>query len=160
MSYFGQYVGEYPGNWWGAAIAPPPPPPVQQSRGGYGPRRRRPKQREFDDELRTKEDIRQRILAMIAPSAEAAVVVTRGNVVAVLPDEGSQIALPVPPAFNAAEVAQMVVEQLNAFGVGAERARTAEAQARARALVDAFIAEQERRTRKRRREEEWLLLMN
>jgi hypothetical protein len=161
MSYFGQFLGEYPGKWWGGVIAPPPPPPVEETSRGYAPRRRRAKQREFDDDRRTREMVRKLIRQIVDPSTESAqVVASSSNVVAVLPDAGRQVAVPVPPDFSAAEVATIVVEQLMAMGVEAERVRSAGAQARARALVDAFIAEQERRTRKRRREEEWLLLMN
>ncbi len=137
----------------------PPPPVDEESRGGYV-RRRRARQREFDEERRVRAELRKLVARAVEPIDEPVqVVASAGNVVAVVPDHAG-VAIPVPADFSVAEVARIVVDQLTAMGLEAERTRAVEAQMRARAIVDAHVAAQERLRVRRRREEEWLLLMD
>ena len=72
------------GTSWGGAWAtawgggsPPPPPPAVETRGGYGPPTKR-KQRDFDEERREREQLREQIEAAVAPlKAKKAEVVQR-----------------------------------------------------------------------------------
>lgn len=154
MSFFGLTFGEYPGDWWGRAVEPAP---VVQLRGGYGPeKRRKRKQREFDEERGAREALRRFIERALEPIDAAAEVVTTTEAVAVLPRKGESIALPVPPAFSASVVTDLVMSVLRDNAVQAERVRTAAAQERARLEVQRALEQ----LRKRRREEEWLLLMD
>ena len=154
MSYFGLAFGEYPGAWWGRAVQPAP---VELLRGGYGPvKRRKRKQREFDEERNDREALRRFIERVLEPIETEAEVVTTAEAVAVLPSRGEGVALPVPPAFSAAVVTDAVMSVLRDNAVRAERVRTAEARERARLEVERVMAQ----IRRRRREEEWLLLMD
>lgn len=154
MSYFGLAFGEYPGAWWGRAVQPVAP---VELRGGYGPdKRRKRKQREFDEERSNREELRRFIERVLQPIDTEAEVVTTTEAVAVLPRRGEGIALPVPPAFSAAAVTDAVMSVLRDNAVQAERVRTAEARERARLEVERVMEQ----IRRRRREEEWLLLMD
>jgi len=133
------------------------PAPVELLRGGYGPvKRRKRKQREFDEERSNREELRRFIERVLEPIETEAEVVTTTDAVAVLPRRGEGVALPVPPAFSAAVVTDAVMSVLRDNAVRAERVRTAEARERARLEVERVMAQ----IRRRRREEEWLLLMD
>lgn len=127
--------------------------------GGWAPeKRRRPKQREFE-----RDQLRELIVQKLEPVAGPAEVVEEPEQVTVRPAAGPAISIPVPPAFDAAEVARMVSLALARGAVrqapdpvDATAAQDRAAEERAAATVR---AELERIRRRRRQDEELLLLM-
>lgn len=138
---------------------PPPPPPVLEIRGGDDAPRRR-KQREFEDERRERAQLKELITQVVegVSDAPAAQVVTQeaGEGVVLVPKGAPAVAILVPPAFDAAEVARMLAQALNEAGVRVREARSKAA--RERLAREAALAMAQ--LRRRRREEEILLLMD
>lgn len=138
--------------------APPPPPPVVEIRGGYGPPKKR-KQREFEDERREREQLKELIVRAIdGVDAKSAQVVTEAQeeAVVLLPRNAPALSILVPPAFDAEEVARMVAQALGEAGIKVREARSQAARERMRREAEIAVA----KLRRRRREEEWLLLMD
>lgn len=123
--------------------------------GSLARRRKKRKQREFEDERRERDELRRFIQRALEPVKESAEVMVLGDAVAVMPRRGPDVALPVPPSFTAGEVSDAVMSVLRDNAVRAERVRTAEARERAKAEVRRMM-EQIRR----RRNDEWLLLLS
>jgi len=130
----------------------PEPVPSGLVTGGWAPeKRRRPKQREFE-----RDQLRELIVQKLEPVAGPAEVVEEPEQVTVRPTAGPAISIPVPPAFDAAEVARMVAGALDQ--VRAIQARAEEGAAQERA-AETVRVELERIRRRRRQDEEMLLLM-
>lgn len=152
-SAWGQSWGLSWGNSWGSQVQPI----VVVTGGGYAPDRRKRKQREFDEEIKDRKALREFIERALTPlETESAEVVAVEDSVAVLPKTGDAIAIPVPPAFNAAYVSRLIMQILQSAKIEAERVRNEQAMAKARQVYAEWLIKQ----RKRQREEEWLLLMN
>jgi hypothetical protein len=134
------------------------PPTVFDSRGGYGPPKKR-KQREFEDEKRQREQLKGLIAQVVdgVDSKSAQVVAEQQDEAVVLvPRNAPALTIPVPPAFDAAEVAKMLSAALTEAGIRVREAKSKAAQERMRLEAEIALA----KLRKRRREEEWLLLMD
>ncbi len=117
--------------------------------GGWAPeKKRRAKQREFE-----LDNLRETIEAAVSPVEGPAEVVQEPRQVTVRPAAGPAVSIPVPPAFDAAEVARMVSA---ALGRAVQAAEEVAAQARA---AETVRLELERLRRRRRQDEELLLLM-
>jgi hypothetical protein len=134
--------------------------------GDIGPgdekrRRKRTKERDalFEAERKAREELRNVIKRAIDPvveKAEPAVISEGTKSIQVLSVDGSRVGIPVPAAFNPAQVAQMVAEALQAAQIQAEHVkRRADAE---RALVMARAHLQ--RIIKRKRDDELLMLMD
>jgi hypothetical protein len=131
--------------------------------GAYG-KPRKAKQREFRDERREREELRLLVEQAVNPiKAKAARVVEveteSGETGIAIVTRTRQTAVPVPPAFDPAEVAAMVASALERAGIEARRVATEQAQRKAIAALEAAIERRARLILKRRREEEILLLM-
>jgi hypothetical protein len=131
--------------------------------GAYG-KPRKVKQREFRDERREREELRLLVEQAVNPiKAKAARVVEveteSGETGVAIVTRTRQTAVPVPPAFDPAEVAAMVASSLERAGIEARRVATEQAQRKAIAALEAAIERRARLILKRRREEEILLLM-
>lgn len=124
-------------------------------RGGYGKDYKKPKQREFNDEVTARKQLRRVIREAIEPVSESAATVLTAQDdkpgVAVVTTSRA-IDIPVPPSFSAAQVARMVAAEL-------ERAEVAVRTQRARAALEKMIADEQARIARLRREEEELLLL-
>ena len=145
---------------WGGGT---PPPPVTVTGGSYG-KPRKAKQREFRDERREREELRLLVEQAVNPiKAKAARVVEveteSGETGIAIVTRTRQTAVPVPPAFDPAEVAAMVASALERAGIEARRVATEQAHRKAIAALEAAIERRARLILKRRREEEILLLM-
>ena len=158
MSYFGLTFGEYPGSWWGTALTPPVPVVLLPTGGGIR-LKRKPRQRDWEQERRDAAALRRFLERLLDPVQENADVVTSDDVVAVLPEKGQKIALAVPAKFSAAQVAQEVMSVLRARALQVEHVRTVQARRQAAEVMEAARHENARRLLKRRRDEEILLLM-
>ena len=128
----------------------PAPEPSGLVTGGWAPekKRRRAKQLEFE-----RDTLRETIEAAVSPVEGPAEVVQEPRQVTVRPAAGPAVSIPVPPAFDAAEVARMVSAALGRVQVQADEVA---AQARA---AETVRLELERLRRRRRQDEELLLLM-
>jgi hypothetical protein len=157
------------GTSWGGAWAtawgggsPPPPPPAVEPRGGYGPPTKR-KQRDFDEERRERDRLREQIEAAVAPlkakKAEVVETAAGGEEGVAILTRRQRIAIPVPASLDAGEVARMVSAALERVGIEARRAESERARQLAAAAFEAEVQERMRRIQRRRREE-WLLLLN
>lgn len=137
----------------------PPPPVVTLPRGGDDAPRRR-KQRSFEEERREREQLKELIARVVdgVADAPAVQVVTQEaeEGVVLVPKGAPAVAIPVPPAFDAAEVARMLSQALSEAGVRIREARSAAARERLAREVERALAQ----LRRRRREEEILLLMD
>lgn len=143
--------------------APPPPPPVISGDGDYV-KPRRLKQRNFKDERREREELRLMIERAVDPirAKSAQVVETEaqdGTAGVAIVTRRMQTAVPVPPAFDPAEVAAMIAAALERIGVETRKIATERARQKSIAALEAAIKERQRLILKRRREEEILLLM-
>lgn len=141
---------------------PAPPPPILADIGPgdeYRKKAQKKRDEEFAREKAERDRLRDMIKQAIDPVVEQAqpVVVARGRrSVQVLSVDGGAIGIPVPPEFNAAEVAAMVAQALENAQIAAQRVqRKAEAE---RALAAARI--EIARIMKRRRDDEFLMLMD
>lgn len=115
--------------------------------------------RSFRREREDRENLRATIERAINPIvATQAKVVTVGDKVAVLTNEGPAAAIPVPPAFDAKAVSVMVASMLEKAGIEAQRVRDAAAKRQAEALMERIRDEYTKRLIKKRRQEELLLL--
>jgi len=137
-------------------------PLVTETRGGYGPPEKR-KQRDFDEERREREQLREQIKAAVAPlkakKAEVVETAAGGEEGVAILTRRQRIAIPVPASLDAGEVARMVSSALERAGIEARKADSERAQ---RLAAEAFELEVQERMRRiqRRRREEWLLLLN
>lgn len=125
-------------------------------RGGYGKDYKKPKQREFTDEVTERKELRRLIREAIDPVKGAPVATVLASQddapgVAVVTAQKT-INIPVPPAFNAEQVSRMVVWELQKKEV-AVRAQ------RARLALEVMVREEQARIARMRREEEELLLL-
>lgn len=146
-------------SFYGPTVTQVSPQPEEQFTGDIGPRvRRKRKQREFDDERLAREELRATIKAAIEPvkdAAQATVLASQQDAdagVAVVAG-GRTVSIPVPPEFNAAQVAQMVAAELERVNVAVRREA-------ARIELETMIREERARIAKRQREDEELLLLS
>lgn len=157
-STWGTSWGSAWGTAWGGGGPPPPPPPLEIRGGDDAPRRR--KQRSFEEERRQREQLKELIAKVVdgVSDAPAAQVVAQeaGEGVVLVPKGAPAVAIPVPPAFDAAEVAKMLAQALSEAGVRVREARSKAARERLAREVERAMAQ----LRRRRREEEILLLMD
>ncbi len=127
---------------------------VVSQRGGYGKDYKKPKQREFEDEVSVRKELRRVIREAIEPVSETATVLAAQSnepgVAIVTPTQSIRIV--VPPSFSAAQVARMVVTEL-------ERAEVAVRTQRAKVALETMIVAERARVARLRREEEELLLL-
>jgi hypothetical protein len=137
-------------------------PLVTETRGGYGPPTKR-KQRDFDEERREREQLREQIQAAVAPlkakKAEVVETAAGGEEGVAILTRRQRIAIPVPASLDAGEVARMVSAALERAGIEARRADSERAQRLAAEVFELEVQERMRRIQRRRREE-WLLLLN
>jgi hypothetical protein len=139
-------------------IVVPLPQPLVVADVGAERRRIKKRDKRFAEEKRERDEAKAQIArAVEGVDAVSAKVVAVEDDVAVLPVTGEVIAIPVPPAFNAAQVAQWVVEQLQVAGVDARQSRALAQRRQAEIALAALAREQARR--RRQREDELLLLM-
>jgi len=138
------------------------PEDVEQPRGGYGPPTKR-KQRDFDEERRERNRLREQIEAAVAPlkakKAEVVETAAGGEEGVAILTRRQRVAIPVPASLDAGEVARMVSAALERAGIQARRAESERARQLAAAAFEAEVQERMRRIQRRRREE-WLLLLN
>ena len=157
------------GTSWGSAWAtawgggsPPPPPPAVETRGGYAPPTKR-KQRDFDEERREREKLREEIEAAVSPlkakKAEVVETAAGGEEGVAILTRRQRIVIPVPASLDAGEVARMVSAALERVGIAVRRAESERARQLAAEAFEAEVQERMRRIQRRRREE-WLLLLN
>ena len=135
------------------------PQPENVFDADIGPRvRRKRKQREFDDERQARKELRETIKAAIEPvkdAAQATVLASQQDAeagVAVVA-AGETVSIPVPPEFNAAQVAQMVAAEL-------ERRNVAVRREAARQALETMVAEEKARIRRRQLEDDEIMLFN
>lgn len=135
-------------------------PVITLPRGGDDAARHKRRQREFDDERKDRERLKELIAEAVSGVSQAptAQVVTReaGEEVVLVPRGAPAVVIPVPKAFDAAEVARMLAQALNEAGVRVREARSAAARERLAREVERALVQ----LRRRRREEEILLLMD
>lgn len=123
-------------------------------RGGYG-KDYKPKQREFDDELAARVQLREEIKRLVEPvkeDAAATVLAAQSSSpgVAVVSRQ-REVTIPVPPEFSAAQVARMVASEL-------QRAEIAVRVHRERLALEQMVRDEQARIARVRRQEEELLL--
>jgi hypothetical protein len=137
-------------------------PIAVEPRGGYGPPTKR-KQRDFEEERREREKLREQIQAAVAPlkakKAEVVETAAGGEEGVAILTRRQRIAIPVPASLDAGEVARMVSAALERAGIEARRAESERARQLAAEAFEAEVQERMRRIQRRRREE-WLLLLN
>ena len=137
-------------------------PIVVETRGGYGPPTKR-KQRDFDEERRERDRLREQIEAAVAPlkakKAEVVETAAGGEEGVAILTRRQRIAIPVPASLDAGEVARMVSAALERAGIEARKADSERARQLAAAAFEVEVQERMRRIQRRRREE-WLLLLN
>lgn len=145
--------------FYGPTVAQVSPQPQEQFDGDIAPRvRRKRKQREFDEERKTRDELRELIKRAVDPvkeqTAQATVLASQQDAeVAIVTGATRSIDIPVPPNFNAAEVAQMVAAEL-------ERQNVAVRREQARQALETMIREERARIVKRQREDEEILLFS
>lgn len=144
-------------SFYGPTVTPVTPQ-LEGDTADVGPRRRRKagKQREFDEERKTRDELRELIKRAVDPVKEEATQATvlasqQDAEVAIVTGVTRTIDVPVPPNFNAAEVAQMVAAEL-------ERANVAVRREQARQAIETMVREERARIAKRMREDEEILL--
>jgi hypothetical protein len=126
-------------------------------RGGYGKDYKKPKQREFKDELTARAELREKIRRLIDPVKEEATATILAAQeesapgVAIVTAKQS-VTIPVPPQFSASQVARMVANEL-------ERVEVSVRTRRARVMLEAMVREERARIARLRRDEEELLLL-
>lgn len=139
----------------------PAAPRVIADIGDEKHRRKAQKKRDeaFEREKREREGLRQQIKQTIDPVVAQAkpVVVSKGTKsVQVLSLDGSRLGIPVPAAFDAAEVARIVGEVLDAARIEAQHVQRRQDAERALVAAREAVA----RIIKRKREDELLLLID
>lgn len=113
----------------------------------------------FERERQEQERLRQQIKQAVEPVVEQAkpVVVSEGTKsIQVLSVDGSRLGIPVPPAFDPAEVAKIVAEVLEDARVQAEHVKRRQDAQRALEAAKAHVAQ----IIKRKRDDELLMLMD
>ena len=125
-------------------------------RGGYGKDYKKPKQREFFDEVTQRKELRKLIHEAIDPVSDApaaTVLAAQAETQGVAVVTAKQtINVPVPPAFSAEQVARIVTSELQKRQV-AVRAH------RAQVALAVMVREEQARMARLRREDEELLLI-
>lgn len=126
-------------------------------RGGYGKDYKKPKQREFNDELTARAELREKIRRLIEPVKEEATATILAAQEASAPGVAivtakQSVTIPVPPQFSALQVARMVANEL-------ERVEVSVRTRRARVMLEAMVREERARIARLRRDEEELLLL-
>ena len=124
-----------------------------------GGKKKRRKERSFEQERREREALREIIAKAIDPEtaeAEQIVVVPQGRNVKVVPSVGRSVTIPVPVLFDVDEVIRSVKAVL--IKEGAKRARIKQDADLAQRLEQR--KQEMRRVLKRRRDDEYLMLLN
>jgi hypothetical protein len=126
-------------------------------RGGYGKDYRKPRQREFGNEVTARKRLREQIRDLVepiksAPAATLLVAQGEGETGIAVMAAGHTVKIPVPPQIDANRVTRMVTQEL------ARQAMVVRTQRAAAALETMMAAERERVARLRREEDELLLL--
>jgi hypothetical protein len=143
---------------------PPGPVPVPDDQRGDGvdarwtPKERKARDRKLAEERQERDKLRRLIERAIDPieAKTAEVVVKTPQRVTIAPTTGAEIAIPVPPTLDVAEVSRMVSEVLQRQGIEAQRVQQERMEREARAAAEENLRA---RVLKRKREDELLLLM-
>jgi hypothetical protein len=143
------------------SVSPAPPPIIADVGADDGKRKKAQKKRDeaFEREKQERQKLREQIEAIVDPLKAKAlpVVVSEGTkTVQLLSVDGSRVGVNVPPAFDPAEVVQIISQVLQEAQIAAQQVKDRVEAQRALAMAQAEVA----RIIRRRKQDELLLLLD